>query len=414
MIRPIITYGCIAWWPVINTQTAINLCTKMQRLGCLLISGCIRSCPTIPMQAIIGLTPLHLFILKVAAKTAIRFGCVGHFAISTESPHTMITTLIPQWELISTYSDFITPRLDFGRYFDTIIPTRESYTDLNSLSPDDPNVWYTDGSKTDEGSGSGIYNCNEEISVSLGPTASVFQAELHAISVCAANLLQRRLTGQHVRIYSDSQAGIKALANPRCNSQTVLDCKHNLNQLGLHNTITIYWIPGHSNHRGNEEADRLANVGSATHFDDPTPVLKLGAFYAENKIDEWIHQLEDDLWDKQTGLRLSKRLINVDLHCKAINCNRSSIRQFIGYLTGHHVTRDYLFKIGRGTDQGCRICESDIETTEHLLLNCPGLDYIRFIVLGSHKLTDRDIRSAQCKDLVRFINRVEKRLNAHS
>lgn len=364
------------------------------------------------MQAIIGLAPLHLHILKVAAKTAIRFGCLGNFTLSRDSPHSRICELIPQWELITDHSDLISPRIDFGRNFKTVIPTRESYTDPNFLSPDDPDSWYTDGSKTDEGSGSGIYNCNDELSVALGMTASVFQAELHAITVCADHLLQLGVVDRHLRIYTDSQAGVNALANPRCTSQTVLDCKNTLNQLGIYNDITIYWIPGHSNLKGNEEADRLANIGSATPLNDPTPVLKLGAFHAESVIDHWVQELELDLWTNQNGLRLSKRLINVNVHRKAIDCNRNSIRQLIGYLTGHHVTKEYLCRIGKGTDPSCRICGGHNETTEHLLLDCPGLDHTRFVLLGNSKPSDQDIRSTKCMDLVRFINRVEKRLGA--
>lgn len=240
------------------------------------------------MQALIELTPLHLHILKVAAKTAVRLGSAGEFVESTDSIHSSICSLIPHWELITTHSDALTPTLNFDKNFETIIPTRVTYTNPSFLTTDDPLAWYTDGSKTDLGSGSGIFNCNEELSFPLGTTASVFQAEVHAISMCAAHLLDKEATGQNIRIYSDSQAGIKALANPRCSSQTVKDCKHNLNQLGLNNKITILWIPGHSNLQGNEEADRLANVGSATTINAPSPILKLGAFYAESVIEEWI------------------------------------------------------------------------------------------------------------------------------
>lgn len=73
MIRPIVTYGSVVWWSVNNTQTAINLCTKLQRSACLLITGSGPTCPTIPIQALVGLKPLHLHILSVAAKTAVRF-----------------------------------------------------------------------------------------------------------------------------------------------------------------------------------------------------------------------------------------------------------------------------------------------------------------------------------------------------
>lgn len=410
MVRPIITYGSVVWWPAINSQTGINICTKMQRTASLLISGCVRSCPSIPMQAILGLAPLHLHILKVAANTAIRLRCVSNTNFCETSLHGKIISHIPQWTEITSNSDILCPRLDFVRNFEAIFPDRKSYTNPLFLSPDDPNSWYTDGSKTELGSGSGIYNVNEEISIALGYTASVFQTELHAITVCTANLIHRGTAGQRISIYSDSQAAIKAVANARCNSWTVLDCKNNLNELGRLNEVKLIWIPGHSNLAGNEEADRLANIGSASN---PTePIVKMGYFYASNIIDEWITHLERTHWHDQSGLRQSKLFINFKLHCKVLNWNRSAVRLFIGYITGHHITRAYLARIGAHHDPTCRLCEISDETTEHLLLNCPRLDSIRFSLLGKPLLRPEDIKTIPCKDLLSFIRKIEVLLHA--
>lgn len=249
-----------------------------------------------------------------------------------------------------------------------------------------------------------------ELSVALGPTASDFQAELHAIYVCATHLSRVGTSGQHLSIYSDSQASIKALANPLCTSQTVLDWKNVLNELGRSNTINLIWIPGHSDLQGNEEADRLANIGSATTIDDTTPPLCLGVFYSNQIIDTWINNRISGNWNIQPGLALSKRFINTKTHNKVMNWNRLSIKQFIGYLTGHHVTKEYLCRIGVSTDNSCRLCSSHIESSEHILCNCPGLDSLRFLCLGKPILYDIDIKSATAKNLLRFIKKAEERL----
>lgn len=92
-------------------------------------------------------------------------------------------------ELFTTNSDFITPRLDFGGNFDSINPTRDSYTDLNSL----------------------YINMIQMYGIRWLKNLT----EVHEISVCAANLYQRRLIEQLVRIYSDSQAAIYAWTKPQ-------------------------------------------------------------------------------------------------------------------------------------------------------------------------------------------------------
>lgn len=72
-------------------------------------------------------------------------------------------------------------------------------------------IWYTDGSKTNEGTGSGVYGPNTRISVILGKSSTIFQAELEAIRMCVEHLAERGPKGQRFAILSDSQAAIRAL-----------------------------------------------------------------------------------------------------------------------------------------------------------------------------------------------------------
>ena len=46
-------------------------------------------------------------------------------------------------------------------------------------------VWFTGGSKTEDGAGIGIHGSGTTLSKSLGTNATVFQAEVHAIELCA-------------------------------------------------------------------------------------------------------------------------------------------------------------------------------------------------------------------------------------
>jgi len=47
-------------------------------------------------------------------------------------------------------------------------------------------VWFTDGSRTVEGTGTGVYgqSVNRRLSISLGKLATVFQEEVYAILAC--------------------------------------------------------------------------------------------------------------------------------------------------------------------------------------------------------------------------------------
>ena len=69
-------------------------------------------------------------------------------------------------------------------------------------------IWYTDGSRTDSGTGSGISGLKPNISYSfpLGKFASVFQTEIYAILLHAYENIRRAYKNKRILIFSDSQA----------------------------------------------------------------------------------------------------------------------------------------------------------------------------------------------------------------
>ncbi|KAJ8950227.1 hypothetical protein NQ318_006201 [Aromia moschata] len=73
--------------------------------------------------------------------------------------------------------------------------------------------------------------------------------------------------------FSVSQAALMAIESSKVKSRLVLDCKKILNDLASCNRVILTWIPGHSGVPGNEEADRLARLGSIGYPIGPEPIL---------------------------------------------------------------------------------------------------------------------------------------------
>jgi ribonuclease HI len=94
----------------------------------------------------------------------------------------------------------------------------------------------------------------------MGPRATVFLAEVRAISTVAHTLMQHK--NQNIIIRCDSQAAILAINNTNISSKTVLECRQLLNRLGAKNKLKISWIKAHATHAGNELADRFAKMGA--------------------------------------------------------------------------------------------------------------------------------------------------------
>jgi ribonuclease HI len=128
----------------------------------------------------------------------------------------------------------------------------------NGFNPDNKGglVWCTDGSKTNKGTGAGVYRWGSSRghSFSLGLTM-VFQAEIYAIKPCIMENIEKGYTSRNIYILSDSQAAIKALDSYQINSKLVWDCHQSLVQLAEHNRIQLVWVPGHMGIDGNKIAD---------------------------------------------------------------------------------------------------------------------------------------------------------------
>ena len=121
--------------------------------------------------------------------------------------------------------------------------------------------------------GYGLHTEELEIAESgrLEDHCSVFQAEDIAINRAAVLLLEHRISQEDIRIFSDSQAAIRALNSGITKSETVEACLLSLNEIASRNRLRVIWIPGHSDFTGNCEADRLAREDTLQNLDPSRP-----------------------------------------------------------------------------------------------------------------------------------------------
>lgn len=136
-------------------------------------------------------------------------------------------------------------------------------------------VVFTDGSKTEEGTGAGIY-CEEqkmEISILLGISAAVFQSETMAVGKACRKLDEQQVAEKRIVICSDIESAIKAISSCKISAKSVLRARESLETLSEKNTVSLVRVPGHSGVPGNEKADELARKGSGTPFIGPEPVI---------------------------------------------------------------------------------------------------------------------------------------------
>lgn len=405
VVRPIITYAAWIWWAKVEQKKAAAKLNKIQRLACLLITGAMRSAPTGALEALIGLTPIQIHIKEVAAKSALRHVILDKNSKTTG--HMSIVKEIPHWERLRYCTDIGAAIQDFDKPFEITILGRNEWS-MDKLRLDIGTItWYTDGSKMDSGTGSGIYGPNSRTSVSLGTSSSIFQAELEAIRICGQTLLNRNPKGQRFAILSDSQAAIRAIGKVGCNSRLVEECVATLKELSAHNKVRICWVPGHSEVEGNEVADELARQGAATKFIGPEPHCGINWSAVKGEIELWTASLRIQYWNGLVGLRQSKELITPYKERDILDLSKQELRLLTGYLTGHNCLRYHLHKIGCAENSLCRLCATDAETSMHLLSKCEALSRFRYQIFGRDQLGPLEIRNAPKRVLLRIIRLAE-------
>ena len=131
---------------------------------------------------------------------------------------------------------------------------------------------YTDGSKTKQGSGYGIYSrfFNLNIKWTVSNSASVVQTEVTGILIAANNI-----TSKNMLIYTDSRQALLTLNRPRIYSGLVLECHEALAEVSIKNVVTLRWIKGHATSKGNRLADSLAKKAANQILFEPGPSIGL-------------------------------------------------------------------------------------------------------------------------------------------
>ncbi|KAJ8909698.1 hypothetical protein NQ315_002738 [Exocentrus adspersus] len=220
-------------------------------------------------------------------------------------------------------------------------------------------VWFTDGSKTLEGTGAGVRGVRPrvELSFPLGKHASVFRRK--CLQSWPGKIgLKKGYSNQHIQICTDSQAALHALKSPRITSQVVLECTNSLAELGQRNKVRLVWVPGHCGVTGNEEADALARKGSSDTFTGPEPAVGLPYSYPQGSIDNWTREKCQVDWSRGIRLRQARLLIKGRelLRLRSlVSLNRANIKIITGLLTGHGRLNKHLNTIGLSPDSRCRL-----------------------------------------------------------
>jgi ribonuclease HI len=377
IILPRITYGSVVWWHKAKIKKYSSKLDSLQRAALMMVTGAMRSTPTKSLNVLMNVNSLEMQIQSTAMKTCARLRWNGSWiSQGNQLEHREISKFL---DLITgnISCDKTEIRWNTNYKYDTIINERNTWN-RGLYIENNPNCWYSDGSKKDDKVAFGIYNPIKDVvfEARISDSGTIMQAEMKGIQECAKRMSQEGNQGGRALILSDSQAAIKALRNVKIFTDTTWECAQELNKLSEAMKVTVAWVPGHSNVLGNEVADRLANQGiEHEYIDVEVPIAER---LMENKIDEWFESKKRMDWerDKQKLAHSMNFIRGFDkkLSEKLLNFKRNDLRVCIAMWSGHGCIKDFLFKIRKADNTNCSFCEEeDDETMEHLLCFCPAL-----------------------------------------
>ncbi|KAK2708869.1 hypothetical protein QYM36_014483 [Artemia franciscana] len=236
---------------------------------------------------------------------------------------------------------------------------------------------YTDGSKNNEG---------------LDPSQSMFEPELVAIMKAGSYLMSISSEKNKILICSDSKSAIEALQSPKQTSREITTTQLVMDELATstNTSVTIMWVPGHKNIRGNEEADIAAKkaIVAGLPINGTTPKI-IGTI--ENMMKKIkIERLSE--WRDKNGTWWANNKTNIQFErglYEKLNREESSI--MFRLRSNHAGTQAYKAKF-LGESENCVKC-GKIETIHHILIECQNYR------------TER-------KEIIEFLNNINKPLSA--
>ncbi|UYV72205.1 hypothetical protein LAZ67_9002174 [Cordylochernes scorpioides] len=251
-IEPAITYAASIWEDAAKTRAGRSQLRSTQRKFCVHAIRGFRTTPTIAAITLLRVLPLDMKVLLLSS------------------------LLRPPGSL---------PFRAERRPLPYIYPSPPAIPDLSptplpSFLPDIS--YYTDGSKTSSGAGSGVARvpCPGSsfsplfLSLPLSSHCSVFQAEGFPLLTALRDIasLPSQLT---IAIFSDCLSLLNSLPNLETRHPLVFKCQRILHNLLLSRSISLHWVKGHADTVGNIIADSLTR--RAANDRDTPPLYSLAS-----------------------------------------------------------------------------------------------------------------------------------------
>ncbi|XP_076397943.1 uncharacterized protein LOC143266274 [Megachile rotundata] len=227
----------------------------------------------------------------------------------------------------------------------------------------EPELLYTDGSKTNSGVASAMYSDMETRSWTLPKQAAITSAEMHAIwqALIYSSNSSRKKT---IIIGTDSLTAINSIRDTYTTDPVAYNIILTIHEMTISGKeVIIMWTPGHVGIQGNEEADKAAK--KATH--KAITVSSISITDVRNTIKQLCKQQWQQTWE-ETNTHLKQVKATVDKWYMPRILTRKEQTAITRLRLGHaYFSTGYLLK--RENQPQCDKCKVNM-TVKHLIEEC--------------------------------------------
>jgi hypothetical protein len=208
----------------------------------------------------------------------------------------------------------------------------------------------------------------------------VFQTEVYAILACSDYCWSANMHNMTFCICSDSKAALLALSSHTILFKLLHQCWLSLQDLSNNSRVRLFWVPGHCDIKGNEEADRLEwTLGLE-------PCVPLSVSIVRDMNRKWVIDTHSKHWIALNSSRQFKLFgLNTQIF-KQPNTSwvmpKKQFRILVSLITEHRCLNKHLNRMGLATNLVYASCQLEEETALHFLCVCPTLATLRTRIFG--------------------------------